>query len=37
MKYISEKEGVWVASRRDIAMHYREKFPYVPGSKTGGQ
>lgn len=36
MKYISEKEGVWVASRRDIANHYRQTFPYVPGSKTGG-
>jgi len=36
MKYISEKEGVWVASRRDIATHYRKTFPYVPGSKTGG-
>jgi peptidoglycan/xylan/chitin deacetylase (PgdA/CDA1 family) len=37
MKYISEKEGVWVASRRDIAKHYRDTFPYVPGSKTGGK
>jgi peptidoglycan/xylan/chitin deacetylase (PgdA/CDA1 family) len=37
MKYISEKEGVWVASRRDIAKHYRDTFPYVPGSKTGGR
>lgn len=36
MKYISEKEGVWVASRRDIANHYRTTFPYKPGSKTGG-
>ncbi|KAL5379012.1 hypothetical protein PMIN02_011065 [Paraphaeosphaeria minitans] len=37
MKYISEKEGVWVATRRDIAKHYRSKFPYRPGSKAGGQ
>jgi peptidoglycan/xylan/chitin deacetylase (PgdA/CDA1 family) len=37
MKYISEKEGVWVASRRDIAKHYRDTFPYVPGSKAGGK
>jgi peptidoglycan/xylan/chitin deacetylase (PgdA/CDA1 family) len=37
MKYISTKEGVWVASRRDIAKHYRDRFPYVPGSKTGGK
>ncbi|KAF7443168.1 Chitin deacetylase 1 [Pyrenophora tritici-repentis] len=36
MKYISQKEGVWVASRRDIAHHYRNTFPYRPGSKTGG-
>lgn len=31
MKYISEKEGVWVTTRRDIAKHFQEKFPYVPG------
>lgn len=31
MKYISEKEGVWVCNRRDIAKHFREKYPYVPG------
>ncbi|EGV62630.1 hypothetical protein PSN45_000403 [Yamadazyma tenuis] len=31
IKYISEKEGVWVCNRRDIASHFREKFPYVPG------
>ena len=36
MKYISEKEGVWVTTRKEIANHYREKFPYRPGSKTGG-
>ena len=36
MKYISQKEGVWVASRREIARHYRNTFPYRPGSKTGG-
>lgn len=36
MKYISSKEGVWVATRRDIANHYRKTFPYKPGSKTGG-
>ncbi|ORY13896.1 chitin deacetylase 1 [Clohesyomyces aquaticus] len=37
MKYVSEKEGVWVATRRDIAKHYREKFPYKPGSRAGGK
>ena len=36
MQYISQKEGVWVTTRRDIADHYRAKFPYVPGNKRGG-
>ena len=36
MIYISEKPDVWVATRRDIANHYREKFPYKPGSRSGG-
>ena len=36
MQYIASKEGVWVASRRDIANHYRKSFPYKPGSKAGG-
>jgi peptidoglycan/xylan/chitin deacetylase (PgdA/CDA1 family) len=31
MKYISSKPGVWVANRRDIAKHFREKFPYQVG------
>ncbi|GAB7366741.1 hypothetical protein MBLNU230_g0696t2 [Neophaeotheca triangularis] len=30
MKYISEKEGVWVCTRQDIAEHMRHKFPYKP-------
>lgn len=34
MKYISEKEGVWVCNRRDIAKHFKEKFPYVPGKRA---
>ncbi|RAO70614.1 uncharacterized protein BHQ10_006626 [Talaromyces amestolkiae] len=33
MKYISEKPGVWVTTRRDIAKHYNEKFPYQPDGK----
>lgn len=37
MKYVSEKEGVWVATRRQIAEHYRTKFPYKPGSARGGE
>jgi peptidoglycan/xylan/chitin deacetylase (PgdA/CDA1 family) len=37
MRYIADKPDVWVATRRDIAKHYKEKFPYVPGSRTGGK
>ena len=36
MKYISEKPGVWVTTRREIAKHYRTTFPYKPGSRAGG-
>ncbi|KAF2499366.1 chitin deacetylase 1, partial [Lophium mytilinum] len=36
LKYVSEKEGVWVTTRRDIAKHYRATFPYKPGSRAGG-
>jgi peptidoglycan/xylan/chitin deacetylase (PgdA/CDA1 family) len=31
LKYISEKEDVWVCTRRDIANHFKEKFPYKSG------
>ncbi|OQV09510.1 hypothetical protein CLAIMM_13624 [Cladophialophora immunda] len=34
MKYIQEHEGVWVATRRDIAKHFRAKFPYRPGHRA---
>ena len=37
MQYISGKEHVWVATRRDIAKHYRKTFPYCQGSRTGGK
>jgi peptidoglycan/xylan/chitin deacetylase (PgdA/CDA1 family) len=37
MKHISEKEGVWVTTRRDIAKHFREKFPYQPGNLAPGR
>ncbi|CAK7245498.1 MAG: hypothetical protein STHCBS139747_007082 [Sporothrix thermara] len=30
MKYIADKPGVWVTTRRDIAKHMRDKFPYKP-------
>ncbi|KAI6831028.1 chitin deacetylase 1 [Hortaea werneckii] len=36
-EYVSQKEGVWVTTRRDIANHYRTTFPYKPGSARGGQ
>jgi peptidoglycan/xylan/chitin deacetylase (PgdA/CDA1 family) len=36
MKYVSEQEGVWVTTRKEIALHYRKKFPYKPGSRAGG-
>ncbi|EKG13284.1 Polysaccharide deacetylase [Macrophomina phaseolina MS6] len=37
MKYVSEKEGVWVATRKQIAEHYRRTFPYKAGSAKGGE
>jgi peptidoglycan/xylan/chitin deacetylase (PgdA/CDA1 family) len=30
MKYISEKEGVWVTTRKEIAKHMHDNFPYKP-------
>ncbi|TDZ20038.1 Chitin deacetylase 1 [Colletotrichum orbiculare MAFF 240422] len=33
MKYVSDKEGVWVTTRREIAKHMREKFPYKPNGE----
>jgi len=36
MLYVSEKPGVWVTTRRDIAKHFKEKFPYKPGHRAGG-
>lgn len=31
VKYISSKPNVWVTTRKDIATHYHEKFPYRKG------
>lgn len=31
VEYIAAKEGVWVATRTQIAEHFREKFPYKRG------
>jgi len=36
MLYVQSKPGVWVATRREIAKHYRERFPYKVGSRAGG-
>lgn len=32
MKYIKERPDVWVTTRKDIAKHFRAKFPYTPGN-----
>lgn len=37
MLYINEKEGVWVTTRKEIALHFREKFPYTPGHLAPGR
>jgi peptidoglycan/xylan/chitin deacetylase (PgdA/CDA1 family) len=39
MLYVKEKGGqdVWVATRREIATHFRNKFPYVPGHLAPGR
>ncbi|KAF2708096.1 carbohydrate esterase family 4 protein [Pleomassaria siparia CBS 279.74] len=37
MLYVQSKEGVWVTTRREIAKHYKETFPYKFGSRTGGK
>jgi peptidoglycan/xylan/chitin deacetylase (PgdA/CDA1 family) len=31
VKYISQKGGVWVATRTEIAESFREQFPYKKG------
>jgi peptidoglycan/xylan/chitin deacetylase (PgdA/CDA1 family) len=31
VKYISSKDGVWVATRTEIAEAFREQFPYRKG------
>jgi hypothetical protein len=36
VEYIASKEGVWVATRTQIAEHFREKFPYQPGYLAPG-
>jgi hypothetical protein len=36
VEYITAKEGVWVATRTQIAEHFREKFPYERGYLAPG-
>jgi len=36
VEYIAAKEGVWVPTRTDIALHFREKFPYQKGHLAPG-
>lgn len=31
VEYIASKEDVWVTTRKDIALHFREQFPYQKG------
>jgi peptidoglycan/xylan/chitin deacetylase (PgdA/CDA1 family) len=31
VEYIASKEGVWVATRTDIARAFRDQFPYIKG------
>jgi peptidoglycan/xylan/chitin deacetylase (PgdA/CDA1 family) len=37
MLYVKEHEGVWVATREEIARHFKEKFPYSPGCLVRGR
>jgi len=37
MLYIQKHEGVWVATRKEIAEHFKEKFPYKPGFLAPGR
>lgn len=37
VEYIGSKEGVWVATRTEIAEHFRSKFPYEKGSLVPGR
>lgn len=34
VEYIASKEGVWVATRTQIAEHFRAKFPYKKGHRA---
>jgi peptidoglycan/xylan/chitin deacetylase (PgdA/CDA1 family) len=31
VEYIAQKEGVWVATRTEIAESFKEQFPYKKG------
>jgi hypothetical protein len=35
LEYITSKEAVWVARRKDIAEHWTKTFPYDPKTAFG--
>lgn len=37
MLYVKEHSDVWVTTREEIALHFKEKFPYVPGYLAPGR
>jgi peptidoglycan/xylan/chitin deacetylase (PgdA/CDA1 family) len=37
MLYVKEHEDVWVATREEIAEHFKETFPYMPGHLAPGR
>lgn len=37
MLYVKEHEGVWVATREEIAEHWKKQYPYVPGHLVPGR
>jgi hypothetical protein len=37
MEYISKKPDVWVCTRKEIADHWRSKFPYEQVGPTAAQ
>lgn len=39
VEYISKKDGVWVATRTEIAEAFKQQFPYKKGhlAKQGGE
>jgi len=36
VQYVAERKGVWMTTRTQIAEHFKERFPYSPGTLAGG-